>query len=575
MATASDEREARAAAAEAAEALEPEAGLVGSTDPVAFGRALARVGAGVVCHPIDAGLAWLRHASDLAAVGSVTVARALGADCEGPFSPAPKDRRFADITWQDNPAYYALFQSYLAWSRFAQDLVGVAGLDERETHKAEFAMQAVVDALAPSNFLWGNPAALKKAFDTGGASLSRGMRNFLEDVRSNGGFPRQVDLTPFKVGDNLAATPGKVVFRNDLMELIQYAPQTETVFETPLLLSPPWINKYYIMDLAPGRSFAEWAVTHGHTVFAISYHNPDSTQRDIELDDYLLRGPRMGLDVVRDITGAPQANVVGLCLGGTLTAMMLAYLAEQADDAVRSATLLNTLVDFGEPGPLGVFVDPESVARLERRMASRGYLDAAEMARTFDLLRANDLIWNYVASNWLMGEQPPAFDILAWNCDSTRMPAAMHSFYLRSCYLRNELARGELVLAGTRLHLEAVGADTYVLAAREDHIAPWRTSYRTTQLLRGSDVRFVLSSSGHIAGIVNPPNPKSRHWTSDELPADPDEWVRDASEHNGSWWSDWAAWIEARAGGRQGPPPLGSQSYPALADAPGSYVHAR
>jgi polyhydroxyalkanoate synthase subunit PhaC len=574
MATATDEREARAAA-EVAERLEPEAGLLGSSDPVAFGRALARVGAGVVSHPLEAGLAGLRYLSDLAVAGSVTFARALGADCEAPFSPAPKDSRFDDLAWQGNPAYYGLLQGYLAWARFADDLVAVAALDEHETRKAEFAMQMVVDALAPSNFLLGNPAALKKAFDTGGASLVRGMRNFFEDVRSNDGFPRQVDLAPFKVGENLAATPGEVVFRNDLMELIQYAPQTETVFETPLLLSPPWINKYYIMDLAPGRSFAEWAVRHGHTVFAISYRNPDSAQRDVALDDYLLQGPRIALDVIGDITGAPQANVVGLCLGGTLTAMLLAYLADQSDDRIGSATLLNTLVDFGEPGRLGVFTDSETIAGLEQRMAETGYLDGGEMARTFDLLRANDLIWNYVASNWLMGEDPPAFDILAWNSDSTRLPAAMHSFYLRSCYVENALARGELELAGTRLRLEDVAADTYVLAAKEDHIAPWGSSYRTTQLFSGSEVRFVLSSSGHIAGIVNPPNPKSRYWTRDEHPADPDDWLASASEHEGSWWEDWAAWIELRAGVRRSPPPLGSQSYPTIADAPGSYVHTR
>ncbi len=573
MTTVTDERVA--AANGAAEALEPEAGLLDSADPVAFGRTLARVGAGVASHPLEAGLSGLRYLSDLAVAGSVTFARALGADCEGPFSPAPKDSRFDDLAWQSNPAYYGLLQGYLAWTRFADDLVAVAGLDERETRKAEFAMRMVVDALAPSNFLLGNPAALKKAFDTGGASLVRGMRNFLEDVRSNEGFPRQVDLTPFEVGENLAATPGKVVFRNDLMELIQYEPQTETVFETPLLLSPPWINKYYIMDLAPGRSFVEWAVTHGHTVFAISYRNPDATLRDVALDDYLLQGPRIALDVISDVTGASQTNVVGLCLGGTLTAMLLAYLSDQGDDRVHSATLLNTLVDFDEPGQLGVFTDPETIAGLEQRMAERGYLDGAEMARTFDLLRANDLIWNYVASNWLMGEDPPAFDILAWNSDSTRLPAAMHSFYLRSCYVENALAQGELELAGTRLRLEDVTTDAYVLAAKEDHIAPWRSSYRTTQLLRASKVRFVLSSSGHIAGIVNPPNPKSRYWTRDEHPLDPDDWVASAAEHEGSWWEDWAAWIETRAGERQAPPQLGSKSYPVVANAPGTYVHGK
>ncbi len=482
-----------------------------------------------------------------------------------------KDKRFADKAWEENAAFFATGQAYRLVGRLVDDLVALAELEEPWNGKASFALRGMVDALAPTNFLATNPAALKRAFETGGVSLMRGFRNFMTDLTTNGGLPRKVDRSAFTVGKNLAATPGKVVFRNDLMELIQYAAQTETTYEVPLLFSPPWINKYYIMDLAPGRSFAEWAVQHGHTVFQISYRNPDATMGGVRLDDYLLDGPRTALDVINDITGSDRVNMVGLCLGGSLTAMLLAYLAAKGDNRVNSATLLNTLVDFSEPGTLGNFSDPESVARIEVKMAKRGFLDSNEMSRTFDFLRANDLIWSYVASSWLMGEDPPAFDILAWNEDGTRMPAAMHSFYLRACYIENQLARGVMTLADTPLDLGRVKADTYVLSAKEDHIAPWASAYKTTQLLPG-DVRFTLSSSGHIAGIVNPPSPKAVHWTNSAKPADPKAWLAGATEHKGSWWEDWTAWIGERAGVRRTPPPMGGTAHPPVGDAPGKYV---
>ena len=334
------------------------------------------------------------------------------------------------------------------------------------------------------------------------------------------------------------------MFRNRLIELIQYASSTETVFETPLLLSPPWINKYYVMDLAPGKSFVEYAVEQGHTVFCISYRNPDESLRDLGFEDYLREGPLSALEVIGEITAAEQVNVVGLCLGGTLTAAMLAHLAgrKARRPSVRSATLLNALVDFSDPGPLGHFVDPTTVERLERRMAQNGYLSAEEMAGTFNLLRANDLVWRYVASGWLMGEDPPSFDILAWNADATRMPARMHSEYLRTMYLENRLAVGTLEIDGRVVSLAESKADLYVVSAREDHITPWRSCYRTTQLV-GGPVRFVLTSSGHIAGIVNPPGPKRKHWLNEALPAEPDEWLAGAHEVQGSWWEDWARWI--------------------------------
>ena len=566
-----DNPEARQSAVQAAEALAPEAGLVAALDPVSFLEAFFQVGMGVARNPKNSLNAGVRYFAAATAAAYTSAARWWGASLPNVIEPVPSDKRFRDSAWQENPWYSYLHQNYLLRSRLLQDLIDDSGVDEPTAAKARMLAGMITDAVSPANFLFTNPVALKKAFDTGGASVARGLRNFLDDVAHNEGLPRKVDPAAFKVGESLAATPGKVVFRNELMELIQYEAQTEKTFEIPLLCSPPWINKYYIMDLAPGRSYIEWAVQHGHTVFSISYRNPDETMRAVTLDDYLLSGPIKAIEVMQDITGADQVNLVGLCLGGSLTAMMLAYLVTRGDDRVRSMTLLNTLLDFSEPGMLGSFTDPQTIARMEKKMQSKGFLDARDMALTFDLLRANDLIYNYVASNWLMGQAPPAFDILAWNSDSTRMPAAMHSFYLRSCYLKNELANGEMELAGTRLRLDELTQDAYIVAAVNDHITPWKGSYKTTHLLK-SDVRFVLTSSGHIAGVVNPPSPKARHWTNEQLPPDPETWLETATEHQGSWWEDWTRWIDARAGKKRKPPPVGGEAFPVLGDAPGRYV---
>ncbi len=556
--------------ARAMEALAPEGGL-GALDPVSFGKAMSKFSAEVARRPVPTLRALTRAGTGIALTGVAAAGRAVGLKPPGPIPPV-KDKRFSDPAWEHNAAYFATLQSYQLFSRLVDELLELAELEEPWDGKARFLLKMMVDAVAPTNYLPTNPAALKRAFETGGVSLLRGLRNVAIDFATNGGLPRKVDRSAFTVGQNLAVTPGKVVFRNDLMELIQYSPTTETTHAVPVLFSPPWINKYYIMDLAPGRSFVEWAVNHGHTVFAISYRNPDKTMGHIRLDDYLIDGPRTAIDVITDITGSPKVNMVGLCLGGSLTAMLLAYLAAKGDDRINSATFLNTLVDFSEPGELGTFSDPESVTRVEAKMAKRGFLESTEMSRTFDFMRANDLIWGYVASSWLMGEDPPAFDILAWNEDGTRMPAAMHSFYLRSCYIENQLAQGKMELAGTRLHLGDVKVDAYVLSAKEDHIAPWTTAYKTTQLLPGN-VRFTLSSSGHIAGIVNPPGPKSKHWTNNATPADPKAWLEGAKEQSGSWWEDWAGWIAERAGKRGPAPSMGSDKYPVVSDAPGTYVH--
>ncbi len=511
----------------------------------------------------------------MAEAATASAAKALGAEAEGPVA-SESDGRFADPTWRENPIYFGLLQSYLVSSRLLRDLVEAAGPNGAQTEKAAFALEQLIDALAPTNFLPTNPAAVKRAYETGGASLIRGARRFVEDLTGGSGMPRQVDVSGFTVGDQLAATPGKVVFRNRLIELIQYEPQTETVFETPLLIIPPWINKYYVMDLAPGKSFVEWAVQHGHTVFILSYCNPDESMRDVGMEEYLVEGPRVALDVVLEITGAPQANLAGFCIGGTLTTMLLAHLAAAGDDSVRSATLLASFVDFSDTGALGFLVDPVAVERIERRMGYRGYLEGSDMAAAFNMLRSKDLIWRYVVSGWLMGEEPPAFDLLAWNGDATRMPASMHSQYLRSCYLENALAKGEIELAGTPLVVGDIKVPLYVLAAQEDHIVPWRSCYRTTQLV--DDARFVLTSSGHIAGVVNPPSPKRNYWTNALLPDSADAWLNEAAQRPGSWWSwwdDWTEWLAERSGEHRKPPELGSEVHPPLADAPGTYVHGK
>jgi len=541
-------------------------------DPLGFGEAWAKTATAALQNSEGVARAWTRYLDGLMQASAAAAARARGEEAPGPAQPGRRDRRFGDPAWEENPALFALLQGYLLSGRLVADVLDVSRVDEVTDQRMAFLADIVMDALAPTNYFWTNPAAVKRAFDTGGASVVRGMQNFLDDVRDNQGMPRQIDPDTFAVGRDLAVTPGKVVFRNDLMELIQYAPQTETVYATPLLMSPPWINKYYIMDLAPGRSFVEWAVRHGHTVFAISYHNPDAADRDVSLDDYLLSGPIAALDVIRDITKAERANIVGLCLGGTLTAALEAYLASAGEDRISSATLLNTLVDFSRPGRLGAFTDRASVERLEKRMNERGFLEASEMMGIFTFMRSNDLVWNYAVNNWLLGEQPQPFDILAWNGDSTRMPANMHSFYLRSCYLGNELAKGTMELAGTRLDLTEIRADHYVVGAIEDHIAPWEGSYATTQVMPNADVRYVQSSSGHIAGIVNPPSAKAWFRTAPVRPADPKDWLEASVRHEGSWWEDWAEWIGQRSGEQVKPPKMGNRTHKPVGDAPGTYV---
>jgi len=539
-----------------------------------FVQALARTTAGsLATSPVRMATAAGDLVSGVVAAGTSAVARALGRDVPGPVAVG-RDNRFAHPAWEQNPAYWYLRQLHLLRDRFVGQVIEAAPIDEGTRTKAALAAGIVSDALAPTNTLLGNPAALERAFQTGGRSLVAGARNALSDLAQNDGWPSQVDRRPFTVGENMACTPGKVVYRNDLFELLQYEPQTELVHEVPLLFCPPWINKYYIMDLAPERSLVEWAVRHGHTCFAISYRNPDESMRDATFDEYLLDGPVRAIEVVRSITGAETVNTVAVCLGGTLSTMGMAYDAALGRRTVNSATLINTHTDFTRPGVLGAFADEGTIALLERHMAKEGLLPSKRISRTFSLCRANDLVFSYLVKNWLMGETPPAFDLLAWNDDGTNMPGGMHGQFLRWFYLENRLAEGRMEIAGTRLDLGAVDQPTYVVSAIEDHIVPWASAYQTTQLLGGDDNRFVLSTSGHIAAIVNPPNPKAKHWTNTDLSGDEAQWKAGAELNEGTWWNDWVPWIAARAGALvPAPERLGSDLHPPTIDAPGTYVH--
>jgi polyhydroxyalkanoate synthase len=562
---------ARETAESAAEVLAPDADMLASLDAAGMGEATLSVLRRAAKNRGATTSATMRYWTSIAMAGPMATARWLGVKALPPVPVPDGDKRFADKTWTDNPAFFAIRQAHLATSRLMNDLLEAGAGDAIADAKARLVTDFLLDALAPTNFLATNPAAIKRAIETAGTSAVTGASHFVDDLLNNGGRPRQVDTRPFHIGENLAATPGKIVFKNELMELIQYTPQTPQVHAIPVLASPPWINKYYVMDLAPGRSFLEWAVQHERTVFAISYRNPDASMSGITLDDYLIHGPREALDVIAEITGAPKIDIIGLCLGGALTAMLAAYLIEKGDDRIGSITLLNTLLDYSEPGVLATFTDEKTVARLEKQMATTGFLEGSQMAGTFDMLRANDLIFNYVVSSWLMGQDPPTFDILAWNGDNTRMPAAMHSFYLRSLYMRNELAQGEMELAGQRLSLSDVTNDTYVVSAINDHIVPWHASYKAGGLMGGS-ARYVLSSGGHIAGIVNPPGPKAWYEAGDFDGAEAEAWRRAASKHKGSWWEDWTIWSAARAGELIEPPAMGSKQNPAIGDAPGEYV---
>ncbi|QRM35736.1 alpha/beta hydrolase [Microvirga sp. VF16] len=493
---------------------------------------------------------------------------------ERPASAA--DKRFAAPEWHTNPVYRTLQQIYLLASDWLLQQGDVEGMDEAEQRRINFHLRQFVDAMSPALMLLSNPAALQKAVETGGTSITAGAANLITDLQA--GRLSMVDTEAFAPGRNLALTPGKVVHRNRLIELIQYAPTTEKVHKTPLLIMPPWINKYYILDMQPKNSLVRYLVEQGFTVFLISWKNPDASMDEIGIEDYMDLGPLEASDVVREITGSPTVNTMGYCIGGTLLTMTLAALAAKGDKRFTSASFMVSLQDFSRVGDTAVFMDEPGVDLIEQQMMERGYLDSREMSSMFNLLRSNDLIWANVVNNYLMGNKPPTFDLLYWNSDGTRMARAAHSWYLRNTYVENNLIKpGKITLKGEALDLGHIRQDTYAVGAEKDHIVPWDAAWRITQLF-GGNVRFVLASSGHIAGIINPPGGKGTYWTQDENAAsasNPEEWRQRATRHEGSWWSDWTAWLAARSGRKSAPPQMGSSKYPPLQDAPGTYVLER
>jgi polyhydroxyalkanoate synthase len=511
----------------------------------------------------------------------VTAQRMMGQQVQPVAEPAKGDKRFNDPAWKEEVVFDYLKQSYLLTSRWLQGAVKeVEGIDDKTAQKVEFYTRQFVDAMSPSNFALTNPQVVKATLESKGENLVKGLQNLLTDLERGKGrlAIRQSDMKAFKVGENVATSPGKVVYQNELMQLIQYAPLTDEVWQMPLLIVPPWINKFYILDLKAENSFIKWATEHGYTVFVISWVNPDEKLTGLGFEDYMKLGPLAALDAIEKATGERKVSAIGYCIGGTLMATTLAHMAARGDDRIAACTFFTAQVDFTEPGELGVFIDEDQLAALEETMSRKGYLDGSEMATTFNMLRANDLIWSFVVNNYLMGKDPFPFDLLFWNSDATRLPAAMHSYYLRNMYQQNLLVKpGGLVIDNVPIDLRRITIPVYLQAGKEDHIAPARSVYKATQLFKGP-VRFMLAGSGHIAGVVNPPRAKKyQHWLNESATNPPTlaEWQAGATEFPGSWWNDWDKWLSAKSGTKVPARIPGAGGLPALEDAPGSYVKVR
>jgi polyhydroxyalkanoate synthase len=552
----------------------------GSVDTLNIGGAFFEMTARILADPGKLIQAQMQLWQDYVTLMGSATRRFMGETAEPLVAPRKDDKRFRDPAWQEGAIFDFIKQSYLLTARWMQSLVkNVEGLDERTAQKVDFYTRQFVDAVAPSNFVMTNPEVLRTTLETGGENLVKGLEHLLDDLERGKGqlLIKMTDPNAFKIGENIAVAPGKVVYQNALMQLIQYTPSTEKVHRRPLVILPPWINKFYILDLRPENSFVRWAVDQGHTVFVVSWVNPDGALAEKNFDDYLTLGFLDVLDAVERATGEKESNLIGYCLGGTLLAAGLAVLAaKRQQKRVSSATYFVALVDFTEVGEVRVFIDEAQLAALDERMKGQGYLDAKDLYTTFNMLRANDLIWSFVVNNYLLGKEPFPFDLLYWNSDSTRMPAAMHSFYLRNMYQKNLLAEpGGITLQNVPIDLGKVKTPTYIIATKEDHIAPWHSVYQGTQLYKGPR-RFVLGASGHIAGVVNPPAAnKYGYWTNEDLPADPEAWLAAAQKHDGSWWTDWKAWV-ARHGGAMVPARVpGEGALKAIEDAPGSYVKQR
>ena len=550
-----------------------------SPDPMGVGHAFLEMTTRMMADPAKLMQAQMSLWQDYLTLWQRTTQRFFGQETQPVIAPAKDDRRFKDAAWDENTLFDFIKQSYLLSARWMQSTVNqVEGLDDHTAKKVDFYTRQFVDAMAPSNFVMTNPEVLRATIESGGENLVKGLEHLLKDLERGKGELRisMTDYDAFQLGKNIAVTPGKVVFQTSLMQLLQYTPTTPDVNKRPLMIVPPWINKFYILDLREKNSFIKWAVDQGHTVFVLSWVNPDETLAAKGFEDYMVEGPLAALDAIQKATGERDVNAIGYCLGGTLLASTLAYMAAKKDDRIKSATFFTTMLDFTEAGELSVFIDEEQLTFIEGQMAEQGYLDGSKMATTFNMLRANDLIWSFVVNNYLLGKDPFPFDLLYWNGDSTRMPAAMHSFYLRNMYQKNMLAQpGAVTLKGVPIDLTKVKVPALFLSAREDHIAPWKSTYSGAQLFSGP-VKFVLGASGHIAGVVNPPAAnKYCYWTSDKLAKTSDEWLEKATQTPGSWWPEWNKWVGQFADGKVPARQPGDGALPVLEDAPGSYVKVK
>ena len=546
-----------------------------------FSEALKELGEAMMEHPdklIDDQMYLLKQQQ---ALFQYTVLRLMGKEVEPVVEPEKGDKRFKNAEWEANPFFDYLKQLYLIQGNTLKKMIDdTDGLSDNARRKVEYLIRQYTNAMAPSNFAGLNPDVINKTLETGGANLAHGIEQLTEDLEASANGALNVamtDTSAFQVGVNVATTPGKIVYQNELMQLIQYSPTTEEVFKRPLLVVPPFINKYYIMDLRENNSLLRWLVGQGHTVFVISWVNPGPSLRDKGFDNYLLEGPVEALNVIEQITGEKDVNAIGYCLGGTLLSATLSYLKKKRKERIKSATFLATLIDFSMPGEIGVFINETTIAGLEKQMDMLGYYDGRQMSFSFNTLRENDLFWSFFVNNYLKGERPAAFDLLYWNTDSTNLPARMHSYYLRNMYLNNRLReKNALEVDGVKIDLSAVKVPTYFLSTSQDHIALWKASYEGAKVLGGKP-RFVLGGSGHIAGVINPPAAdKYNYWTNDSLPEDSDEWFQGAESHRGSWWPDWEAWIQEQGGAERVPArEPGDGPLAAIEDAPGSYVRMR
>jgi polyhydroxyalkanoate synthase len=558
-------------------------GLSAPTDEMGVAQAFTDMMGKMIANPYKMAQTQMNLVWDYMSLWQTSMLRFAGVQMQPVAQPVKGDNRFKDETWEEHFLFDFIKQSYLIASRHIHESVSnVEGLDDNARKKVNFFTRQFVDALSPSNFAVTNPLVLKETVQSHGQNLLKGFNNLLKDIEKGDGKLKvtMTDLNAFEMGKNVATTPGKVVFQNDLIQLMQFEPTTKDQYKKPLLIVPPWINKYYILDLREKNSYIKWATDQGNTVFCISWVNPDAHLAKKSFEDYMLEGPLAALDAIEKQTGEKQVNAAGYCLGGTLLATTLAYLAAKKQaDRIASATFFTTMLDFSSPGELGVFIDEETVAGLEKKMEERGFLEGTEMAGTFNAMRANDLIWSFVVNNYLMGKEPFPFDLLFWNSDSTRMPYAMHSFYLRNMYLYNKLReKGGITIAGVPIDLSLVKTPVYFISTIEDHIAPWKSTYAGTQLFSGP-IRFVLGGSGHIAGIVNPPSAnKYGFWTNQQkaYPEDPDTWLANAKQSEGSWWVDWLAWLDKLNESEKVPardPAKGKLKV--LEDAPGSFAKFR